>query len=136
MILNCVDSCHVYTCLHCGNRIRLLGEKLLWLQSYPLDSTIGVGQLAALCMRCSHVGMAPVDPVAQTVTGKEWELLDCLHVEPRKMRCAMETCKSPLWVVAVLKAGTTYIDVTAAFSTATIPDGFSCSEGHQIVSVA
>jgi hypothetical protein len=50
----------------------------------------------------------------------------------------LETCKSPLWVVAVAKAGTTYIDVTAAFSaaTASIPEGFLCPEGHQIQSLS
>lgn len=126
-------SCGVYTFSRCGHRIRLLGERLQQLQECLNDPTIGNGKLVALCLTCSLVGIAPVDPTSRTLVGKELEFLRSWVVGWRQMRCGVETCKSRIQVVVVAKPGTTDKEVSAAFVSATIPDGFCCVEGHQIV---
>jgi hypothetical protein len=121
-----------YTCPNCWHRILLLSETLQRLQTSQGDSTIGYGQLIALCSHCSHVGIAPVDPTPLTVSGKVLEYLRSEKVFCRQMRCDVESCKAHQRVVLVGKIGTTDTAVNAAFASATISVGFCCLEGHQI----
>jgi hypothetical protein len=121
-----------YICPHCSRPIGLLSEKLRQLQKSQGDPTIGCGRLAVLCLKCSHIGIARVAPVAQTLQGKVLEYQESLRVGYRRMRCDAETCKSHLLVVVVVSADMTDKEVSATFDSATIPAGFCCAEGHQI----
>jgi len=116
-----------------GHRISIPHERLEQLQACLSNPTLGATSLDLLCSHCNAIGSCSLDPTSKIILGNVPGFPPDMEVHVRNMRCGDEHCEARRIVVAMMTKGTSDKAAGEAFDAATIPAGFCCSEGHQIL---
>jgi hypothetical protein len=128
------DFQYVFSCKHCDRPIRLLAQTLGHVFQSPALRSIDAGSIAAVCSQCKHVAnysLHKTSPDYRRLDTPELSAPTRETVHLGQLRCAEESCKTPLQLYVAWSATTTAEERSADIKT-WLWDGLHCPERHAV----